>query len=198
MPRGDSSILNEPGLQYYDNLINELLANNIEPVVTMYHWDLPQPLQEIGGMLNPEIIKYFEQYADVLFKRYGERVKTWITFNEPQVFCGEGYGIATKAPLVYAPGIGNYICGHHVLLANAKMYDLYKAKYASFGGRVGVSINCGFDYPKEAGNPDHEAAAYRSMQFYVSLVVFLLKKRYYYKTRNLNCGKVWTIHSPIV
>lgn len=169
MPRGDTSVLNEPGLQYYDNLINELLANDIEPVVTMYHWDLPQQLQEIGGMLNPEIVWYFEQYADVLFARYGDRVKTWITFNEPQVFCGDGYAQASKAPLIYAPGVGNYICGHHVLLANAKMYDLYKSKYSRFGGRVGVSLNCGFEYPKDPANLDHQAAANRAIQFYVKL-----------------------------
>lgn len=167
MPRGDRSVLNELGLQYYDNLIDELLANNIEPIVTIYHWDLPQQLQEIGGMLNPKIIWFFEQYADVLFERYGDRVKTWITFNEPQVFCGHGYGVAIKAPLVYAPGVGSYLCGHNVLLANAKIYDLYKAKYAAFGGRVGMALNFSFLYPKDAGNIDHEAAAEQGMQFQV-------------------------------
>lgn len=77
MPEGDTSNINEAGLQYYDNLINELLANGIEPMITMYHWDLPQALQEIGGMTNPLIIRYFEAYADVLFARYKDRVKLW-------------------------------------------------------------------------------------------------------------------------
>lgn len=174
MPRGDTSVLNEPGLQYYDNLINELLANNIEPVVTIYHWDLPQRLQEIGGMLNPEIVWYFVDYADLLFQRYGDRVKTWITINEPQVFCNDGYGDPSKAPLVYAPGVGNYLCGHHVLLAHAKVYDLYQAKYASYGGKLGISLNCDFSYPQESGNPEHEAAAVRQMVFHVSIKLNVL------------------------
>lgn len=170
LPNGDTSDLNEAGLQYYDNLIDELLANGIEPMVTIYHWDLPQKLQELGGLLNPQIIWYVEQYADVLFQRYGDRVKTWITFNEPMLICNDGYALGTKAPLVYAPGVGNYICGHHILLANAAIYDLYKAKQygVAVGGRIGITINCSFAFPKVAGNVTHEAAADRSLQFYVS------------------------------
>lgn len=74
LPTGDISSLNELGLQYYDNLINELIRNKIEPMVTMYHWDLPSRLQTLGGMANPIIIDYFEQYAKILFERYSDRV----------------------------------------------------------------------------------------------------------------------------
>lgn len=196
LPRGDTSILNEPGLQYYDNLINELLANNIEPMVTLYHWDLPQQLQEIGGFFNPEIVWHFEQYADVLFERYGDRVKHWITFNEPQVFCNQGYAIATKAPLVYAPGVGTYVCGHHVLLANAKVYNLYKTKYAALGGKVGISINCEFAFPKEPGNAEHEAAAETFMQFCVSIVGGFLLCSVLFVVYYFIWISVRTIHSP--
>lgn len=74
LPNGDLSEINESGLQHYDELINELLANGIKPLVTIFHWELPQKLQEIGGMLNPVIVEHFVNYADILFKRYGDRV----------------------------------------------------------------------------------------------------------------------------
>ena len=74
LPNGDLSVINEKGLQYYDNLINELLLNNIQPMVTMYHWDLPQKLEDIGGMTNRSIVDYFVDYSKLLLDRYGNRV----------------------------------------------------------------------------------------------------------------------------
>lgn len=74
MPDGDISSLNEAGCAYYNRLINELLANGIEPMVTMYHLDLPQRLQELGGWANRYIVDYFEQYAGILYERYADRV----------------------------------------------------------------------------------------------------------------------------
>lgn len=166
MPAGDTSDLNEPGLQYYDNLINELLANDIQPMVTMFHWDLPQPIQEIGGMTNPEIIDYFKYYAKVLFNRYGDRVKVWTTFNEPMIICENGYGNPDKAPYVYAPGVGNYLCAYHILLANAEVYQLYQENYKKkYGGKVGIVLNSGFSWPKDPNNPADVEAAERSIEF---------------------------------
>lgn len=171
MPNGDTSLLNEPGLQYYDNLIDELLTNGIEPLVTMYHWDLPQPLQELGGLANPDIVPYFVQYANVLFQRYGDRVRTWITINEPKIICELGYGSSVFAPLVNAPGIGVYLCSHHVLLANARIYELYQRRYKRYDGRVGITFNCDYSWPMVASNASHVAAADRSMQFNVSALM---------------------------
>lgn len=74
LPDGDISSKNELGLQYYDNLIDELLVHDIDPMITMYHWDLPSSLQEIGGWTNPIIVDYFVQYAKLLLDRYGDRV----------------------------------------------------------------------------------------------------------------------------
>lgn len=113
-----------------------------------YHWDLPQWLQDLGGWTNPEMIKHFEFYADLLFRSYGDRVKMWITFNEPGIFCGLGYGWASHAPHIRTSrNIGLYLCAHHVLLSHATVYHLYKAKYfAEQQGEVGINVNSGHAY----------------------------------------------------
>lgn len=74
LPNGDTSVISEVGLQYYDNLINELLANGIQPMPTIYHWDLPLKLQKIGGWTNRLIVNHFVEYARVVFNRYADRV----------------------------------------------------------------------------------------------------------------------------
>lgn len=73
----DGSNVNMKGIEYYHNLIDELLANNIEPIATMHHFDLPQYLQNMGGFLNPEVSDYFEHYADILFKHFGSKVSVF-------------------------------------------------------------------------------------------------------------------------
>lgn len=165
MSQGDNATVNEVGLQYYDNLINELLANGIEPMITLYHWDLPQQLQEIGGMTNPLIVKYFVDYADLVLSRYGDRVKYWSTFNEPIIICQHGYGNPDRAPFVYSPGVGVYLCSHNLLLAHGKIYDLFNEKYRSNGSKMGIVISCGFSFPLDPNDPADVAAADRAMQF---------------------------------
>lgn len=169
MPDGDISSLNEAGLAYYDALINELLANGIEPMVTMYHWDLPQRLQELGGWANRLMINYFVPYAKVLLDRYADRVKFWNTFNEPALFCSLGY-TGVHAPRRWSPGVGEYLCAHHVLLANARTYHMFRDEYFErFGGKMGVALNTGHTWPVDPTDPAHVAAADRAYQFYVSL-----------------------------
>lgn len=115
-------------MQYYRNLINELRQNNIEPLVTLYHWDLPQAIQDNGGWPNPEVIDWFTDYARICFKLFGDSVKYWITFNEPKNVCHQGYGSGEKAPLVKSPQ-AEYLCSHHVILAHAKVWRLYNETY---------------------------------------------------------------------
>lgn len=169
MPDGDISSLNEAGLAYYDRLIDSLLANGIEPMITMYHWDLPQRLQDLGGWTNSYIVDYFEQYARVLYARYANRVKQWITFNEPDLFCLFGYSAEIFAPMVRAPGVGEYQCGHNVLLANARAYHIYAdgGYRAQFGGTVGISLHTNMTMPMNAASASDVEAADRSMQFWL-------------------------------
>lgn len=125
LPTGFGNIVNPDGVRYYNDVINGLLSNGIQPVVTLYHWDLPQPLQDLGGWPNVEIATYFEDYALIAFALFGDRVKTWITMNEPPEICGSGYGLGINAPSILSPGVGDYLCGKTVLLAHAKAYRLY-------------------------------------------------------------------------
>lgn len=94
----------------------------------MFHWDLPQPLQDLGGWPNPIIIDAYSEYAKVCFDQFGASVKYWITFNEPKQTCHEGYGIAEKAPLIKSPQ-AEYLCTHHVLLSHSKVWHLYNDNF---------------------------------------------------------------------
>ncbi|HZJ86674.1 MAG TPA: family 1 glycosylhydrolase, partial [Erysipelothrix sp.] len=97
-PQGKGEV-NEKGIAFYDNLIDELLKNNIEPMVTLYHWDLPQALQdEYGGWESRQIIEDFTNYSKFLFERYKDKVKYWVTLNEQNVFMGFGYLTAEHPP----------------------------------------------------------------------------------------------------
>ncbi|MFI6820668.1 GH1 family beta-glucosidase [Micromonospora sp. NPDC050187] len=86
------------GLDFYDRLTDALLARDIEPVATLYHWDLPQPLEDTGGWLHRDTAHRFAEYADLVAARLGDRVRLWITLNEPFVHMSFGYGLGAHAP----------------------------------------------------------------------------------------------------
>jgi beta-glucosidase len=97
IPNGTGKI-NESGIKFYHDLIDELIKNNIEPYITLFHWDLPIELHKIGGWLNPKIVDYFEEYTKLVVKEYSSKVKYFMTLNEPQCFCGLGYISGIHAP----------------------------------------------------------------------------------------------------
>lgn len=129
LPKGYSYQVNEAGIAYYNKLIDALLERNIQPMVTLYHWDLPQVFQDLGGWPNELIADYFEDYVKVAFDNFGDRVKYWITFNEPYNTCYQGYGDALKAPALNMTGFADYLCTHTILKAHAKAYHLYNTTY---------------------------------------------------------------------
>ncbi|XP_052075415.1 lactase/phlorizin hydrolase-like [Mytilus californianus] len=92
LPNGLNSSLNQEGINYYNNLIDGLIAEGIKPMVTLFHWDLPANLEnKYGGFLNSSIQQYFTDYAEICFKNFGDRVKLWITFNEPWITAWTSY-----------------------------------------------------------------------------------------------------------
>jgi beta-glucosidase len=117
---------NEPGLAYYERLIDALLAAKIEPWICLYHWDLPQALSNLGGWQNRDIAGWFADYAALIARRYGDRVKRFATFNEPGVFTLFGYGFGW-----HAPGISDRAAllkaVHHVNLAHGAAVDVLRA-----------------------------------------------------------------------
>ena len=93
--------INPNGVKYYNNLIDGLLAVGITPIVTIYHWDLPSEIQNTvapGGWVNDTISELFADYADFCYETFGDRVKFWITLNEPSIFGDNGYEYGTMAP----------------------------------------------------------------------------------------------------
>ncbi|XP_019875746.2 myrosinase 1-like isoform X1 [Aethina tumida] len=165
LPTGFNNRVNKPGVQYYRNLIGKLLENGIQPMVTLFHWDLPQPLQDLGGWTNSLLIDIYAEYARVVFRELGDLVKLWATFNEIRQVCEEGYGSGSLAPAVKSPGFGDYMCTHNVIKAHAKAYHIYDDEFRSKqGGRVSVVFDSDWFEPMTNSTEDIEAAETR-LQF---------------------------------
>ncbi|CAL1532660.1 unnamed protein product [Lymnaea stagnalis] len=165
LPDGTSRSLNQKGVDYYNNVIDALLLRNITPMVTLYHWDLPQALEDKGGFRSDNIVDLFEDYARVCFEQFGDRVKHWITFNEAFVISWLGYGIGIFAPGVKDPGVGTYRVAHNIIRSHARAYHLYKNNFkAKYGGSVGITLDIEWKEPL-TDSVDDSLAADRAIQF---------------------------------
>ncbi|OAY80827.1 Beta-glucosidase 12 [Ananas comosus] len=170
LPNGSlSGGVNKQGVEFYNNLIDELISNGLQPFITIFHWDLPQAVEdEYGGFLSDRIFDRFNlfsrrpvsktniaslnlflqlscrkdyvDFAEVCFREFGDRVKHWITFNEPWTFCSVGYDLGKLAPARCTPQEGRQCLGgnsatepytvcHHTLVAHGEAVHLYKQKY---------------------------------------------------------------------
>ena len=108
----------EAGVKFYSDLIDELLANGIEPYITLFHWEMPYELHRKGGWLNDESIEWFKSYAAKVVELYSDRVTYFITFNEPQCFIGLGYLEAAHAPGISVTYKEAFQMAHNVLKAH--------------------------------------------------------------------------------
>jgi beta-glucosidase len=155
MPEGRDAV-NPAGLDFYDQLVDMLLDEGIQPFVTLYHWDLPQALQERGGWPNRDLVGYFADYAAVVVRLLGDRVSHWITFNEPWVFAFAGYLTGKHAPgLTDLPAAVQ--AAHHALVAHGVAADAIRA-YGDAGARVGIVLNLSHVDPATDSQADIEAA----------------------------------------
>lgn len=136
LPNGVGEV-NPKGIEFYNNIINECLKYGIVPFVTLYHWDLPQVLEEKGGWTNKETIDAFLNYSEICYKAFGDRVKHWITFNETVVFCGLGYLAGAHPPAIVGDLNKYFQATHNVFLAHAKSVELYK-KLKQYG-EIGIT-----------------------------------------------------------
>ncbi|CAH1392477.1 unnamed protein product [Nezara viridula] len=164
LPNGTNDYINSEGLQHYRNVLNELARYNIEPMVTLYHWDLPQALQDMGGWMNETIVEHFQNYARVIFETLGNQVKWWGTINEPKQIA-RGYSSHNYAPSLGLNGVGDYIAGHNILKAHAKVYRMYEKEFKpTQKGKISLGLSGNFLLPKTDSEEDARAAE-QGMQF---------------------------------
>jgi beta-glucosidase len=145
---------NEPGLVFYDRLIDEVLAAGIEPWLCLYHWDLPQALEDRGGWLNRESIAWFADYATLIARRYGDRVKRFATLNEPSMFSLFSHSLG-KRDRSSEPNLNRMI--HHINLAHGAAVDVLRAQVG--GASIGCIHNVQPIWPSTAAEADVRAAA---------------------------------------
>uniref|UniRef100_A0A8C7Y7S1 Lactase n=1 Tax=Oryzias sinensis TaxID=183150 RepID=A0A8C7Y7S1_9TELE len=169
LPDGTINNINEAGVDYYHRVIDALLAANIQPQVTLYHWDLPQAIEDQGGWLSDIVVDRFRDYADFLFSRFGQKVKFWITINEPYIIALLGYGYGSFAPgISHDPGSLHYVAGHNVIKAHAEAWHVYNDKYrAEQKGRISITLNSDWAEPRNPYKQEDIDAAKRYMDFFL-------------------------------
>ncbi|KAG2174287.1 hypothetical protein INT43_004310 [Umbelopsis isabellina] len=166
--------VNEAGLAFYDKVIDEAIKNNLEPVVTLFHWDTPLALSvQYGSWMSPKVIDDYNQYAETVFRRLGDRVKMWITFNEPRVFCSQVAVIPYT--LTYPDGTNStnapYQCTHNLLVAHGTAVQTYR-KLVKEGtiaaGQIGLKNDDNKPTPWSDSEEDKEASD-RHADFFVGI-----------------------------
>ena len=154
IPNGRGQV-NEKGMAFYERLVDGLLERGITPWLTMYHWDLPQALEDKGGWPNRDTVHAFEEYAQVLSSRLGDRVKHWITHNEPWCTAVLGYGLG-----IFAPGLKDkkfeLQTAHHLLLSHGLSVPIIREN--SKDAQVGMAPNLWPIYPASDSSEDEMAA----------------------------------------
>ncbi|XP_078611527.1 cytosolic beta-glucosidase-like [Branchiostoma floridae x Branchiostoma japonicum] len=162
--------VNQAGVDYYNKLIDELIAHKMEPLVTMYHWDLPQALQtKYGGWTNESMVDYFNDYATLCYQKFGDRVKRWATFNEPWSFIVPGYGLGVSPPQMhFGMKRRQYEVAHVVIKAHARAWHTYNDTFrAQQGGEVGIVLGAPWGQPRNTSDPRDVQAADNFEQFFL-------------------------------
>ncbi|KEH36808.1 glycoside hydrolase family 1 protein [Medicago truncatula] len=179
LPKGRFGKVNRAGINYYNRLIDALVDKGIEPFVTITHYDIPQELEErYKSWLSPEIQEDFRYYADICFKYFGDRVKYWVTFNEPNVAVICGYRTGLYPPSRCSDSFGNcsygnserepFIAASNIILSHLAAVDVYRAKYQkNQGGKIGIAMNAIW-YEPFSNSTEDKLAAERTQSFYMN------------------------------
>jgi beta-glucosidase len=155
LPAG-TGMVNRAGLDFYDRLVDELLRNRIEPYVCLFHYDLPQALQDKGGWPNRDTSFAFADYARVVTERLSDRVSVWMTHNEPWVTAAAGYFDGAHAPGIKDP-VATFKAMHHLLLSHGLAAEAIRSA-AKRPVKVGITLNLNPVHPATESKKDHDAA----------------------------------------
>nr|XP_023019567.1 myrosinase 1-like [Leptinotarsa decemlineata] len=165
LPSGYMGSINEVGLKYYEDLIDEIVKHNMKAVVTLHHFDLPQRLQkDFGGWTNPKLIDIFVDYSRIVIEIL-EKVDYWITVNEPRIICNYGYGNGKSAPgLEYQ----EFECTKVIIMSHAAVYRMYKNEFPNRKAKMAITLDCEWFEPKTRSSKDI-AAAERILEFQIGI-----------------------------
>lgn len=149
--------VNEQGIQFYNELIDALVENGIEPYITLYHWELPYELYKRGGWMNSEIVEWFGAYAKLVAERFSDRVSHFFTLNEPQCFVGLGFLTGEHAPGLKCPLEDTFAMAHNAMKAHGRAVQMLR-QYAKQPLTIGYAPTSSVAYPETDKPEDIEAA----------------------------------------
>jgi beta-glucosidase len=174
LPNGHGEV-NPQGLDFYDRLVDRLMGAGIKPCLTLYHWDLPQAIQESGGWASRKTIDYFVEYARILFERLGDRVSMWATLNEPWVSAFLGHAMGLMAPGMADHSLAYQVL-HNQLVAHGRAVQVFRQ--GGYRGEIGVTVDIEHCVPVSESEADL-AACRRYIQSYPQLCTYPLLKGQY-------------------
>jgi beta-glucosidase len=153
---------NQKGLDFYSHMVDNLLDKNIIPFITLYHWDLPQSIHDAGSWLNRRTIDWFTEYSCLMYRTLGDRVKYWVTFNEPQVFSNLGFAEGTHAPGVKDKATSLQVF-HNILVAHGDAVGAGRSIVPD--GKFSIVPALIMAYPASPDKPEDQAAADESWMY---------------------------------
>ena len=170
LPDGTGKI-NEKGIKFYSDLVDELIKNGITPLVTLFHWEYPYALHMKGGWLNPQSSDWFAEYANVVVDALSDRVSCWMTINEPQIFIGLGYSLGVHAPFLKMPVFDIARMSHNVLLAHGKAVKVIREN-AVLKPQIGFAFATSCCAPLGKSEEEIEDARKRSFDMDIGNFIF--------------------------
>lgn len=170
LPDGTTGFINQKGIDYYNKIIDDLLTNGVTPIGTLYHFDLPQALEDQGGWLSEAITETFDEYARFCFSTFGDRVKQWITINEPNMAALLSYDLGLFPPYTPLLGTGGYQATRNLIKAHARAWHSYDSLFRKEQkGLVSLALFAIWLEPADPNSASDLEATKRAMAFQFDL-----------------------------